>query len=408
MTAPDEAERLALVALSRVAEPGSHVVRAALRTWSAQEVWSRLRAGHGLPGHTPGTLAGILGRVQGHDPRRDLERSLADGGRVVCPGDAEWPDELDWPAETMSGATVADLAAPWALFVRGPHDLCAAAASSVALVGARAATAYGTHVAAELGHGLAEAGLAVVSGGAYGIDGAAHRGALAAADAPTVAVLACGLDVAYPRGHDRLLAQIAEQGLLVSELPPGSAPTRVRFLVRNRVIAGLSRGTVVVEAALRSGSLSSAGRAGELSRQVMAVPGPVTSAQSAGCHKLLRSGAAVCVTSVAEVLEQLGRPGEHLAPVLRGPSDPRDGLSDTLRRVLDAVPVRMAVGVARIARAAGVSALVVQQVLPALLVAGLVEQREGGWRLSPLGASGPAAPTSTAGQDGGDLGGAAT
>ena len=386
-----DAERLALVALARVVEPGSRVVRAALRTWSAVEVWDRLRSGHALPGHSPAALAGILGRAQGHDPARDLERSHEAGGRVLCPGDEEWPKELDWPAEVMAAATVADLAAPWALFVRGPHHLGAVAAASVALVGARAATAYGTHVAGELGHGLAEAGLAVVSGGAYGIDGAAHRGALAAQGAPTVAVLACGLDVAYPRGHDRLLAQVGTEGLLVSELPPGSSPTRVRFLVRNRIIAALSRGTVVVEAALRSGSLSSAARAGELQRQVMAVPGPVTSAQSAGCHALLRSGAATCVTSVAEVLEQLGRPGEHLAPVLRGPVDPRDALSDTVRRVLDAVPVRLPVGVARIARAGGVSALVVQQVLPALLVAGLVEQRDGGWKLSPLGASTPAA-----------------
>ena len=390
MSAPDDTERLALVALSRVAEPGSHVVREALRTWTATEVWARLRAGHGLPGHTSTTLAGVLGRAQGHDPRRDLNATLAGGGRVVCPGDAEWPDGLDWEAGTMSGGTVGDLASPWALYARGPFDLRATSATSVALVGARAATAYGTHVAGELGFGLAEAGLAVVSGGAYGIDAAAHHGALAARAAPTVAVLACGLDIAYPRGHDRLLAQIGESGLLVSELPPGSAPTRVRFLVRNRVIAALSRGTVVVEAALRSGSLSSAGRAGELSRQVMAVPGPVTSAQSAGCHALLRSGAATCVTSVAEVLEQLGRPGQGLAPVLRGPSDPRDELSETVRRVLDAVPVRQAVGVARIARTAGVSALVVQQVLPALLVAELVEQREGGWRLSPLGAGRPA------------------
>ena len=392
---PDD-ERLARVALSRVVEPGSHVVREALRTWSALEVWDRLRSGHGLPGHTAGTLAGIQGRVQGHDPTRDLERALDGGGRVLCPGDDEWPQGLDWSPDTMAAATVADLAAPWALFVRGPHRLGAAVTCSVSLVGARAATAYGTHVAGELGYGLAEAGLAVVSGGAYDIDGAAHRGALAAQAAPTVAVLACGLDVAYPRGHDRLLAQVADEGLLVSELPPGSAPTRVRFLVRNRVIAALSQGTVVVEAALRSGSLSSAARAGELLRHVMAVPGPVTSAQSAGCHRLLRSGAATCVTSVAEVLEQLGRPGEHLSPLLRGPVDPRDELSDTVRRVLDAVPVRTAVGVARIARTAGVSALVVQQVLPALLVAGLVDQRDGGWRLSALGASGTAAPAPAA------------
>ena len=393
MTAPEDTgssdeETLARVALSRVVEPGSHAVRAALRAMPATELWARLRAGRGVAGMTAQVLAGIVNRAEGYTPEQDLARVTARGGRVVCPGDDEWPDDLDWTASAMSSATVKDLASPWALYVRGPHHLRSATQSSVALVGARAATAYGAHVAGELAHGLAEAGLAVVSGGAYGIDGAAHRGALIARAAPTVAVLACGLDVAYPRGHDRLLAQIAEEGLLVSELPPGCAPTRVRFLVRNRVIAALSRGTVVVEAALRSGSLSSAGRARDIGRDVMAVPGPITSAQSAGCHKLLRDNA-TCVTSVAEILEELGRAGEYLAPILKGPVDPRDAMSDTVRRVLDAVPVRMPVGVARIAKAAGVSALVVQQILPPLLVAGLVEQREGAWRLTALGASGP-------------------
>ena len=161
---PDD-ERLARVALSRVVEPGSHVVREALRTWSAREAWDRLRSGHGLPGHTAGTLGGIQGRVQGHDPTRDLERALDGGGRVLCPGYDEWPQGLDWSPDTMAAATVADLAAPWAPFVRGPHHLGAAVTCSVSLVGARAATAYGTHVAGELGHGLDEAGLAVVSGG---------------------------------------------------------------------------------------------------------------------------------------------------------------------------------------------------------------------------------------------------
>jgi DNA processing protein len=203
-------------------------------------------------------------------------------------------------------------------------------------------------------------------------------------------VLACGLDVVYPRQHDRLLAQVAEQGLLVSEVPPGSSVTRVRFLVRNRVIAGLSTGTVVVEAAHRSGSLSTASRANDLNRVVMAVPGPVTSALSAGCHELIRTHRAALVTSAAEVLELLGSPGEHPVPKPEARTDPRDGLSEAVRRVLDAVPVRSPVGVARIARTAGVSAMVVQQVLPSLLMSGLVEQLDGAWRLTALGAGRPA------------------
>lgn len=383
-TVPDE-ERLARLALARVVEPGNRAVAAVLEKLPATAVWEDLRRGVGPDRLGQQALDGVVERARGYEPRRDLERLEAVGGRVVCPGDEEWPAVLTWPSGVMTG-DVRELAAPWALCVRGPHRLDQVAASSVALVGARAASPYGTHVAQELGLRLADSGVAVVSGGAYGIDGAAHRGALAAGAAPTVAVLACGVDVAYPKGHDRLLAQIARDGLLVSEVPPGSSPTRVRFLVRNRLIAALARGTVVVEAALRSGSLSTAGRAQDLGRVVMAVPGPVTSAMSAGCHALLRDGRAALVTDAADVLSLVGRVGDHLRPVERGRADPRDGLSETVRRVLDAVPVRAAAGVGSIARTAGVSVLVAQQVLPALLVSGLVERVDGLWRLSALGA----------------------
>lgn len=385
MSAPEE-ERLARVALSRVAEPGSRAVALALQRMPAAQVWQDLRRGVAPEHLGQQALEGICGRAQGYDPRRDLDRVLALGGRVVVPGDAEWPDGCDWPVDAMAGSDVRELAPPWALYLRGPHALGALAPRAVAVVGARAATAYGAHVAGELAFGLAEAGVAVVSGGAYGIDAAAHHGALAAAGAPTVAVLACGVDVAYPRQHERLLARIAEEGLVVSEVPPGSSVTRVRFLVRNRLIAALSRGTVVVEAAHRSGSLSTAARADDLQRVVMAVPGPVTSALSAGCHEWVRTSRAALVTCAAEVLELVGGAGEHLLDRPPGRSDPRDGLPETVRRVLDAVPVRSPVGVARLARTAGVSALVVQQVLPGLLMAGLVEQVDGAWRLTALGA----------------------
>jgi DNA processing protein len=387
MTRPapvDEEERLARLALARVVEPGNRAVARALESSSAVQVWHELRQGSGPAGLGRQAREGVLARAAAYDPRRDLDRLAAVGGRLVCPGDEEWPQGLHWPVEAMT-SDVRELAAPWALMVRGPHPLAATLERSVSLVGARAATPYGGHVAAELGCGLAEAGWAVVSGGAYGIDAAAHQGALAAAGAPTVAVLACGPDVAYPRQHERLLGRIAQEGLVVSEVPPGSAPTRVRFLVRNRLIAALTPGTVVVEAAHRSGSLSTAARARDLSRHVMAVPGPVTSALSAGCHSLLREGA-VCVTTAEEVLEVVGGIGEHLPERGRGRVDPRDGLSEETRRVLDAVPVRSPAGVAGIARSAGSSVLFVTQVLPALLVAGLVEQVDGAWRLTALGA----------------------
>ena len=186
-----------------------------------------------------------------------------------------------------------------------------------------------------------------------------------------------------------MLARTAERGLVVSELPPGSTPTRARFLVRNRVIAALALGTVVVEAAARSGSLATADRARELDRHLMAVPGPVTSAMSAGCHALLRDGA-TCVTRAEEVLDLVGVLGADAATPLRGPAVLHDGLNETVRRVLEAVPVRGGAGEAALARDAGVPTLVVQQVLPPLLVNGLVERTPLGWRLTALGAGRPA------------------
>ena len=214
--------------------------------------------------------------------------------------------------------------APLGLWVRGPLRLDALPAP-VAVVGSRSATTYGTDVAAELAAGLARAGSAVVSGAAFGIDQAAHRGALAG-DGPTVAVLACGVDRAYPAAHQRLLDHLAEHGAVVSELAPGCAPTRLRFLARNRIIAALSRGTVVVEAAVRSGALNTASWTARLNRPLMGVPGPVTSAPSEGVHQLIRSGAATLVTRADDVLELTGQMGEHLAEEARAPVSARDGL----------------------------------------------------------------------------------
>ncbi len=221
------------------------------------------------------------------------------------PGDTEWPGQLD---DLGDGR-------PLGLWVRGTPDLRMWALRSVALVGARACTEYGAFMAATLAAGLAEKGWIVVSGGAYGIDGAAHRGALGAGGA-TVAVLACGVDRPYPRGHAGLIGRIAEQGLVVGELPPGEHPTPSRFILRNRVIAALTRGTVVVEAAHRSGSLVTARAARRLGRHTIGVPGPATSGLSAGVHELLRQDAAL-VTDADEIVELVGDMGE-LAPERRG------------------------------------------------------------------------------------------
>src|SRR6266542_196027 len=232
---------------------------------------------------------------------RDLAAAELAGMRLVCPGDSEWPTQLD----------VLGDARPYALWLRGRADLRNSCLRAVSVVGARAATAYGAYVAAELSAGLANRGWVVVSGGAYGVDGAAHRGALAA-DGLTVVVLACGVDDPYPPGHRSLFDAAAAQGTLMSEWPPGRNPKKYRFLVRNRVIAALSRGTVVVEARRRSGALSTARYARDLCRPLMAVPGPITSEASAGCHWIMREWGAVCVTGVNEVLEQVALVGEHL------------------------------------------------------------------------------------------------
>ncbi|HEU0101469.1 MAG TPA: DNA-processing protein DprA [Mycobacteriales bacterium] len=381
----DPAERSDRACLARLVEPGSWAVYDAVAERGAGEVVAALRQGRRVGAVSEAVAQGALARSAEVDGTRDLRRLAAAGGRLVVPGDDEWPEHrLTWPRVPSLPAP------PLALHVRGRPPLGVTVERSVAVVGARAATAYGEHVAGELGLGLTDAGWVVVSGGAYGIDGAAHRGALASDRGPTVAVLACGVDVAYPRGNDRLLARIAEGGLLVSEHPPGAAPTRLRFLVRNRLIAALTVGTVVVEAALRSGSLSTAGRATDLNRQVMAVPGPVTSALSAGCHALVR-GQGTLVTGVREVLAQVGRMGDDDAPEQRGVEHPRDSLPEAVRRVLDAVPVRGGAGEAALARDAGIPVGAVQQILPPLLVAGLVQRCDTGWRLTALGAGKPGA-----------------
>jgi DNA processing protein len=369
VSAPD---RLARAALSRVSEPGRVDMLQRVDQYGATAVWSALKS-RVWPAGDPAP-ADLLARVGGTDPERDLAALHRQDGRLLCPGDAEWPDSL---ADLDS----TDLGAPLALWVRGPGDLGLSVARSAAVVGSRAATGYGAHVAGELGAALAERDCTVVSGGAYGIDAAAHRGALAVGGS-TVVILACGVDVPYPRGHESLFGRVAAEGLLVSEWPPGCAPMRHRFLVRNRVIAALTAGTVVVEAAARSGSLSTARHARNLDRAVMAVPGPVTSTMSTGCHALLREPDTTLVTSAAEVLDRIGRIGADMAPLVSGPVLPRDGLGTEARRVLEAVPALRAAGPARIAVAAGVDSRTVLRSLGALRYAGFVEMTAAGWRLT--------------------------
>jgi DNA processing protein len=370
MTGAD-AERLARAALSRIAEPTMPGLSRAVDQWGAAAVWAAVRGEAAAPA-VDATLLDKL-RTPGADvsPERDLEVAAAAGARLVCPQDEEWP----------TGLAVLGGEEPLALWVRGERLVSEALDRSVAVVGARAATTYGGHVASEIGYGLAGRGWTVVSGGAFGIDALAHRGALAAGGI-TVAVLACGVDVPYPRSHDRLFARIAEEGLIISEWPPGTSPRPHRFLVRNRVIAAGTAGTVVVEGAVRSGALSTGRCAQKLGRPLMVVPGPVTSVMSAGCHLLLREEGTRLVTNVAEVVEEVGRLGDDLSPRPEGETRNRDHLSAVLRGVLEAVPSLRPAGPAVLASRAGVDLVVLRRSINQLIDAGFVERMSDGFRLS--------------------------
>jgi DNA processing protein len=368
-----EDDRVARVALSQLGEPGDARLVSLVAELGAVAVRDHLAAERDPGG---GMLSEVSSRMAALDPERDLARATRLGIRFVVPGDEEWPSQVD---QLLAAETLFDRGGPpLGLWVRGPmrlHELDA----SVAVVGSRSATTYGTTVAAEIGALVSRAGYTVVSGAAYGIDQAAHRGALAAGGR-TVAVLACGVDRAYPAAHRALLDHLAETSAVVSELAPGRSPTRIRFLSRNRVIAALTRGTVVVEAAARSGALSTAGWAARLHRPLMGVPGPVTAAQSEGVHQLIRTGAAGLVTRGEEVLEMVGASGEHLVSHRRGRVLTRDRLPDRESRVLEAVPLVRPAQADSIARTAGLGLMDARSALHVLERAGLVEQTASGWR----------------------------
>lgn len=328
------------------------------------------------------TLPGVLERLtqarRHHDTSAaDLARVTALGGRLLTRDDPEWPAERFAAFTSPDAAGRDDAVAPLALWVLGRGTLAELSRRAVSVVGTRASSGYGEHVTAEISHDLARTGWTVVSGAAHGIDGAAHRAALAA-DGVTVAVLACGIDRAYPRGHEALLRRIAVDGLVVSEYAPGTYPARHRFLTRNRLVAALGGGVLVVEAGWRSGARNTAGWAADLNRPVMAVPGPVTALGSAGCHQMLRERQAELVTTAAEVLEQVGPMGQ-LAEQPELPAAPTDGLSPAAGRVYDALPARAPVGECAIAVRSGLNAAQVRPALSVLELEGLVAWSESGW-----------------------------
>lgn len=361
--------------LSRVAEPPSPVLAALVATLGPVEAAERV-----AHGRLEGQLDEDTAARRGIDcAAKDLDLLSRAGGRLVTADHEEWPFLAFAAFGGVDGRLRPRGHSPMVLWVAGPARLDEVADRAAAIVGTRASTAYGEHVAADLAAGLAGRDVAVVSGAAYGIDGAAHRAALAA-DGLTVAVLAGGIDVPYPAGHAALLHRIREEGLVVSEYPPGVRPARHRFLTRNRLVAALAGASVVVEAGARSGAANTAAWARALGRSVCAVPGPVTSSASVGCHALLRDGANL-VTRADDVVELVGRAGE-LAPDEQRPVSPLDGLGDSEQRVYDALPARGARTPDEIAVASGLPATQVLGPLAVLELSGLVVSQDGRWKLA--------------------------
>ncbi|MFW0770705.1 DNA-processing protein DprA [Arthrobacter koreensis] len=408
---------LARAALSRLIEPsdtvGQALVAAAGPETAALVASGRQRAGttlrrdmvslleeRGVRGTDrvfAEALARWLPRTADLAPQRDLQTVHRFGGRMLVPEDTDWPAALADLGQSM----------PFCLWSRGQGTI-PELGQCLALVGSRDATSYGLATTGDLSAGLVQRGRTVISGGAYGIDAQAHRSALAvggsrtgsdkraapdgirpsaggSTETSTLAVLAGGVDRLYPAGNDDLLRAVAETGLILSEVPPGSAPTRWRFLQRNRIIAALAAATVVVEARWRSGALNTAHHAAELGRGVGAVPGSVYSANSAGCHRLLRDGSAVCVTDAAEALE-LANPFA-LAPEDDGGRDragvaaDHDGLSVEDILLLDALPLRKAVPPQKLSAVAGLGAAAVRAGLARLELSGLARRTgDGLWQ----------------------------
>jgi len=403
----DDEVLLARAYLSRVAEPTCVPLWAAVRRAGPVAVAEAVRAGD-VPDDLREATAGRANRI---DPHADLEAADRRGIRLLVPEMSDWPHiamaalestALERLARYVAGdktrALGGELVPPLALWTRGPAALASLSLRSAAIVGSRSSTSYGNEVAKDLAYRLALRDFDVVSGGAYGIDAAAHRGALAAAGR-TFLVTAGGVDEPYPSGNRDLFARVARSGLILSESPPGAKPHRHRFLSRNRLIAALGTGTVVVEAAARSGAMNTAAHCRGLGRVLMAVPGPVSSTFSVGCHRLLSSehAPARLVTRVEDVVAQIGGssdlsfddsssgssqepPGGETAGASR--SRAADALDPTTRQVLDGFPARATITLDRLIVTSGVPQSDTIRAIPMLQMHGLIEQdADGGYRL---------------------------
>ncbi|MDR6436060.1 DNA processing protein [Paenarthrobacter nicotinovorans] len=392
VVAMQDKERIARAALARLMEPQDSVGLALVRALGAVDALGvatgELPTGPALEKEIsallleaggPSTWAGLTASLRRWAPRtkdlapdRDLETMRRLGGRLIIPGDDLWPEQL----------SDLGLQEPLCLWWRGQEQPLPPVGRTIALVGSRDSTSYGASVTGDFAYALAQRGYTVVSGGAYGIDAHAHRGALGggAASLPTIAVMAGGVDRFYPSGNDDLLRAVATQGAVVSEVPPGSAPTRYRFLQRNRIIAALASVTVVVEARWRSGALNTAHHAESIGRVVATVPGSIHSANSAGCHRLLREGGAICVTDAGEIAELAGAIGESNSGAADVESAIHDGLSLEDLILLDALPLRSASSVEKLTVVAGLSPDAVRAGLGRLGLMGLASSERGAWK----------------------------
>lgn len=273
------------LALLQAIEPGNSFWSEEIRSLGVEEVYSRIIA----RSYDQIKFAQLMEKISAFRPEDELQKISAAGAQLLTPEDPDWP----------SGAN--DLQAPpIALYVKGRRE--ALAQPSIAIVGTRNPTPYGVRIAGDFAAGFVDRDYSIISGGAYGIDSAAHRGALVA-EGCTIAVIASGIDTPYPSGNSRLFEEISESGAIISEVAIGTPALPHRFLTRNRIIAALSQSTLVVEAAFRSGSLRTARDAAQLLRPVMAIPGPINSPSSEGCHRLIGERAAEIVTSISDAYE---------------------------------------------------------------------------------------------------------
>lgn len=363
----------AWVRLAHATEPGDGAVGALAVALGPEAVLGAIGSGTSGLRHEEGMRA----RLEGVSSAHARARAAAVGARILTPEDQEWPRALD----------ALGVRRPLALWVVGAADLRLLTLRAVSVVGARASSPYGEEVARSWAGSLAANGWTVVSGAAFGIDAAAHRGALRSGGM-TVAVTAGGVDVPYPRAHAALVGAIADQGLVISEVPLGEQVRRQRFLSRNRLIAALGRTTVVVEAAERSGTTATARSAAQMGRPVLAVPGPVTSPVSAGCHRMLQDGLAIVAADWTDVLaaadlDAWGRVTSDAARVAGAEGaleDPRDRWAEREARLLDALPARGWMDLPSVMRSSGLAARDVLAGTALLAAAGWVEQGGAGWR----------------------------